>query len=209
MAGSSSILKVFLPLRPINGFLPKWAEYLDDKGAKYARCQCAIGLVRVMHLSVRVDSTHADPAAGRTGFSLVEMLIVISILGIMAAIVVPILQDHSQKAKEAAAKDNLRILRTAIELYAAHNGVPPGYPHDNPMNAPSLAAFGVQMFSEPAYLPTMPDNPINNKFSLAIHADSLPDNPTDDTGWTYCPHTRDIRLNSSGMDSEGTTYYEY
>ncbi len=40
----------------------------------------------------------------KRAFSLVEMLIVISIIGILGAIVIPMLQDHSHKAKEAAAK---------------------------------------------------------------------------------------------------------
>lgn len=149
-------------------------------------------------------------AAKKRAFSLVEMLIVISILGIMAAIIIPAMKDHSQKAKEAAAKDNLRILRTAIEAYAAqHNGVPPGFPFDNPANEPSLAAFGVQLFSTPKYLPDMPRNPINDKDSLAIQADPLAADPTDATGWIYSPTTRDMRLNVLGTDSEGVRYYDY
>ncbi|GAH74356.1 unnamed protein product, partial [marine sediment metagenome] len=69
----------------------------------------------------------------KKAFTLVEILIVVAILGILAAIVIPQFQAHSQEAKEAAAKDNLRILRNAIELYAVqHGGVPPGYPADNP-----------------------------------------------------------------------------
>ncbi|RKY11715.1 MAG: hypothetical protein DRP65_03460, partial [Planctomycetota bacterium] len=49
----------------------------------------------------------------KKAFSLVELLIVVAILGILAAIVVPEFQTYTQQAKEAAAKDNLRILRNA------------------------------------------------------------------------------------------------
>ena len=49
----------------------------------------------------------------RKGFSLVEIMIVVSILGILAAIVLPEFQNYQQQAKESAAKDNLRILREA------------------------------------------------------------------------------------------------
>ena len=61
----------------------------------------------------------------KTGFSLVELIIVVAVLGIMAAIVVPQFQNQSTKAKEAVAKEGLRILRSAIELYTAqHSGIP-------------------------------------------------------------------------------------
>ena len=75
----------------------------------------------------------------KKAFTLVEILIVVTILGILAAIALPTFQGHIIQAKEAAAKDNLRILRNAIELYAAqHNDMPPGYINgdlENPLNA--------------------------------------------------------------------------
>jgi len=69
----------------------------------------------------------------KKAFTLVEILIVTAILGIMAAIVMPIFGEQVQLAKEAAAKDNLRVLRNVIERYAAeHNDVPPGYSDNDP-----------------------------------------------------------------------------
>jgi len=58
-----------------------------------------------------------------------EMLIVVAILGILAALVLPTFQGHIQQAKESAAKDNLRILRNAIgTLRRSAQWRPPGIP---------------------------------------------------------------------------------
>ena len=78
----------------------------------------------------------------KKAFTLVEVLIVVAILGILAAIVLPVFRSHSQKAKESAAKDNLRILRNTIEIYAAqHNGIPPGYKNNDPSQLAATAFF--------------------------------------------------------------------
>ena len=146
----------------------------------------------------------------RKAFSLVELLIVISVLGIMAAIVLPTLQDHSQKAKEAAAKDNLRILRTAIELYAAqHNDVPPGYIGNDPARVPSGVIFGLQM--TPEYMRTIPESPFNGLDTIDTIPNGMPfpGAPDNSTAYIYQPETRNLRLNTSGTDTEGIAYFQY
>lgn len=60
------------------------------------------------------------------GFTLVELLIVVIILAILAAIVIPQFSSSTSDAKEAAIKANLAALRSAIELYQVqHNGIYP------------------------------------------------------------------------------------
>ena len=51
------------------------------------------------------------------GFTLVEILIVVVILGILAAIVIPQFSDASTEAKTSALASNLQSLRSQIELY--------------------------------------------------------------------------------------------
>lgn len=55
----------------------------------------------------------------RRGFTFVEMLIVVAIIGILATIALPSFQLAVTKAKEAALKENLFILRDVIDQYYA------------------------------------------------------------------------------------------
>ena len=53
----------------------------------------------------------------KSGFTLVEILIVVVILGILAAIVIPQFAGASTEAKESALKSDLQAIRSQIELY--------------------------------------------------------------------------------------------
>jgi len=163
----------------------------------------------------------------KKALTLVEMLIVVAILGILAAVALPTFQSHTQQAKEAAAKDNLRILRNAIELYAAqHNGAPPGCYNEElgsflftiqmiySTNASGQASgMPVKNDTHPLgpYLSALPSNPFNNIRIVKVLADDeefLADT-TGTFGWIYKPSTKTIKLNWSGTDTEGASYFEY
>lgn len=146
----------------------------------------------------------------RPAFTLIELIIVVAILGILAAIVLPEVQGHTQRAKEAAAKDNLRILRNAIERYASeHNDVPPGYKDDIPSADPHLVYFLAQIYRD--YLSDLPENPFTQKstFTIINNSQSFPTQASDTYGWIYKPSTREIRLDTTGTDNEGNTYFSY
>ena len=60
------------------------------------------------------------------GFTLVEILIVVVILGILAAIVIPQFSQASSEARESSLKSNLQSIRSQIELYRIqHNDLIP------------------------------------------------------------------------------------
>ena len=147
----------------------------------------------------------------KKAFTLVEILIVVAILGILAAIALPTFQDHITEAKEAAAKDNLRILRNAIELYAArNNGVAPGYALNNPDWTVVEVAFYWDLVRG-NYISERPTNPFNNLKSILMigNEDSFPAEATGEYGWIYKPATKNIRLDWPGTDLAGTPYYDY
>ena len=63
----------------------------------------------------------------RDGFTLIEMLIVIIILGILAMVIIPQITVSQEDAKVSTLKTNLTGIRSAIELYyAQHNNIYPG-----------------------------------------------------------------------------------
>jgi len=58
----------------------------------------------------------------KTGFTLVEILIVVIILGILAAIVIPQFTSASETAKESNLKSDLLTVRNQLELYRVQHG---------------------------------------------------------------------------------------
>ena len=56
------------------------------------------------------------------GFTLVELLVVMLILGILAAIAIPSFFNQRDKARDADAKSAVRTAQTAMETYATDNG---------------------------------------------------------------------------------------
>lgn len=148
----------------------------------------------------------------KKAFTLVEVLIVVAILGILAAIAIPQFQSHSQQAKEAAAKDNLRILRQQVEVYSArHGGVAPGYLGDDTTQNPTVLIFVVQMFKTEQYLSDLPHNPFNDLKTIKFlgNAEQFPAEATGEFGWIYKPLTKEIRLDWPGTDEKGIWYYDY
>lgn len=55
------------------------------------------------------------------GFTLIELMIVVAIIGILAAIAIPRFADLIRKSKEGATKGNLGALRSALSIYYGEN----------------------------------------------------------------------------------------
>lgn len=165
----------------------------------------------------------------KKGFTLVEIILVVTILGILAAIVLPTFQGNVAEAKESAAKSNLMTIRAQIELYKLqHNGYPPGYV--NGADAP-IATVSLQLIetttvagvtspstvpSDPffygPYLKKIPENPFNKLSTIAYVAEGTAFSTAVDgtsSGWLYKKETGEIALNWTGTDSKGEAFYSY
>jgi prepilin-type N-terminal cleavage/methylation domain-containing protein/prepilin-type processing-associated H-X9-DG protein len=67
------------------------------------------------------------PSKSRTGFTLVEVLLVIGIIGVLAALIVPAIQKVRESANRTVCINNLKQIGLALQNYQAVHGVfPPG-----------------------------------------------------------------------------------
>ena len=165
----------------------------------------------------------------RKGFTLVEILIVVIILGILAVIVIPQFSSANENARASMLMDDLRVMRMQLEIFKAqHNSVPPGHPNCDTTQAPTETAL-VDQFTRSSdasgntapintpgypygpYMREIPANPLNGKSSIRVlsAAEPFPGAPADTYGWIYQPSSMTLKSDCPGSDSEGTPYFDY
>jgi general secretion pathway protein G len=135
------------------------------------------------------------------GFTLVEILIVVVILGILAAIVVPQFTQASTEAKMNSLCSNLQSLRSQIELYKVqHNDTPPTAANFTANMTETSSVTGTASgnktrtttYAYGPYLERVPENPFNGLATLRAVAD--PNSAgTNAAGWAIVDATGEIR----------------
>ena len=165
----------------------------------------------------------------KKGFTLVELILVITILGILAALVMPTFQGNIATAKESAAKSDLMALRTQIELYKMqHKQYPPGYANGAGTSVDTLVlqlvgtttvtglaspdTVPANPFLYGPYMKKIPPNPFNKLATIAyVDVGTAFSAVVDGTssGWLYKKETAEIVMNWPGADKEGVNYYDY
>ena len=81
--------------------------------------------------NVKQYEAHSSPrrslrrSPGRSGFTLIEVLLVVVIIGILAAVVVPRLGGRTKEAQNSAAKSSIAAIGLALDVYEVDNGAYP------------------------------------------------------------------------------------
>ncbi len=189
------------------GVLRKHRGYLNPKGcAQSAETGSVETLGRTMH----------RPGSA---FTLVEILIVVIILGVLAAIVIPNLTGVTAISREANLKENLSKIRAQIQMYRnQHNGFPAAAGFAEQMTKYTrtdgqVSAVRTSEYRFGPYLEQMPPNPITSDRTIraaAVADDTFP--PGDaDRGWWYNETTGAFfaDLKDTHVDQEGNRYNRY
>ena len=166
----------------------------------------------------------------RKAFSMVELVIVIVILGIIAAIAIPRISSGSKNAGEAALHANLASIRNAIDWYCGeHANSFPGAKTDGVNLAGSEAAFITQLtqysntagvvsaakdplFPYGPYLRnSIPGIPVGtnagvNTVNVLNQAGVLASAVADGKGWVYNIQTGEFIANDDSLGNDGVAY---
>lgn len=134
-----------------------------------------------------VKIKHADRSRG---FTLIELLVVVAIIGIIVTVASGQYRRSIQKAKEAVLREDLYIMRTAIDQYFADKGY---YPSD------------LYALADESYLRDIPVDPITQSADTWLTTQS----EFDDRDISTEPGIIDVHSGADGVGMDGTSYAEW
>ncbi|WP_080963106.1 MULTISPECIES: type II secretion system major pseudopilin GspG [Pseudomonas] len=130
------------------------------------------------------------------GFTLIEIMVVVVILGVLAALVVPQIMSRPDQAKAAAAQSDIKAIAMALDIYKLDN-------HQYPSSQQGLEALVSKPSGNPparnwnpdGYLKRLPIDPWGNAYQYRVPG-------TRGTGYDLFSFGADGKLGGDGLNAE-------
>ena len=129
----------------------------------------------------------------RRGFTLIELVVVVLLIGIIASVAAPKMFDIATDARENTTKQSLAVIRDAIEIYYSQNSEYPGQTGGQTDFKNDLS----QVLREP--FPTCSVGNKNN--NVWVQSNGTPLLPSGGQGWAYDKVTGEFIINHSDYGS--------
>ncbi len=123
-----------------------------------------------------------------SGFSLIELVVVLSIIGVLTGLLLPNFNTLQTRAKETTLKALCHSIQTSIELYQVSQGE---YPSGKSITLPTLA----KTLQKTGELSTIPNNPFTNKEYTSSDSKGK-------ISYSYDPTTSIYTLIAYGLDGK-------
>ncbi len=131
---------------------------------------------------------------GRRGFTLIELIVVVAIIGILATIAVPAMRTAPIRAREAALREDLFTLRSCIDQFHADRG-------RYPASLDELASMG--------YLRSIPVDPVTNSKDTWVPVFEEASEDQDERQQEAGPGMLDVHSGSDQVALDGTKYSDW
>ena len=96
-----------------------------------------------------------------TGFTLIELMIVVVILGMLATIIMPKILDRPEQARRMKAKVDIRSIEAALALFKTDTG---RFPTTSEGLEVLVSNPGIKNYNSEGYLDKVPSDPWGNKY---------------------------------------------